>query len=40
MEYDLIDTSDSALAAAALLLSRAIKKDPTWTPLLEFYSGK
>ena len=40
MEYELIDSSDSALAAAALLLARAIKKNPTWTPLLEYYSGK
>lgn len=41
MEYSLIDCSDSALAAAALLLSRCIKgHQPLWGPTLEYYSGK
>ncbi len=40
MDYDLIDSSDSALAAAALLLSRCIKGQPSWTPTLEYYSGE
>lgn len=40
MDYDLIDCSDSALAAAALLMSRCIKgEEPSWTPTLEHYSG-
>uniref|UniRef100_A0A0P4WGL0 Uncharacterized protein n=1 Tax=Scylla olivacea TaxID=85551 RepID=A0A0P4WGL0_SCYOL len=40
MDYDLIDCSDSALAAAALLLSRCIKgEEPSWNPTLEYYSG-
>ncbi|XP_050687853.1 G2/mitotic-specific cyclin-B3-like [Eriocheir sinensis] len=40
MEYNLIDASDSALAAAALLLSRCIKGHlPLWSPTLEYYSG-
>ncbi|KAG0693501.1 G2/mitotic-specific cyclin-B3 [Chionoecetes opilio] len=39
MDYDLIDSSDSALAAAALMLSRCIKGQPSWTPTLEYYSG-
>lgn len=41
MEYDLIDSSDSALAAAALLLARCIKKEEhPWTATLEHYSGQ
>ncbi|KAK3882843.1 hypothetical protein Pcinc_012813 [Petrolisthes cinctipes] len=40
MEYDLIDSSDSALAAAALLLARCIKKEEQpWMPTLDYYSG-
>ncbi|XP_045600577.1 G2/mitotic-specific cyclin-B3 isoform X2 [Procambarus clarkii] len=39
MDYELIDSSDSALAAAALFLSRIIKGEPTWTPTLQYYSG-
>ncbi|XP_045137869.1 G2/mitotic-specific cyclin-B3-like isoform X2 [Portunus trituberculatus] len=40
MDYDLIDCSDSALAAAALLLSRCIKgEEVPWTATLEYYSG-
>lgn len=42
MEYDLIDASDHAMAAAALLLARCMthpeEKEP-WTPTLEHYSG-
>lgn len=39
MDYELIDSSDSALAASALFLARIIKGEPTWTPTLKFYSG-
>ncbi|KAF2358140.1 Cyclin C-terminal domain, partial [Trinorchestia longiramus] len=38
MEYQLIDASDSALAAAALLLARYITH-LLWTPTLQHYSG-
>ncbi|XP_042217786.1 G2/mitotic-specific cyclin-B3-like isoform X2 [Homarus americanus] len=39
MDYELIDSSDSALAAAALLLTRIIRGDSTWPPTLQYYSG-
>ncbi|XP_042878470.1 G2/mitotic-specific cyclin-B3-like isoform X2 [Penaeus japonicus] len=39
MDYELLDSSDSALAAAALLLTRIIRGDSTWTPTLQYYSG-
>ncbi|XP_037786045.1 G2/mitotic-specific cyclin-B3-like [Penaeus monodon] len=39
MDYELLDASDSALAAAALLLTRIIRGDSTWTPTLQYYSG-
>ncbi|XP_064084485.1 G2/mitotic-specific cyclin-B3-like isoform X1 [Macrobrachium nipponense] len=39
MDYDLIDASDSALAAAALFFTRIIRGDPTWSPTLQYYSG-
>ncbi|XP_068226748.1 G2/mitotic-specific cyclin-B3 isoform X2 [Palaemon carinicauda] len=39
MDYDLIDASDSALAAAALFFTRVIKGEPTWPPTLQYYSG-
>lgn len=39
MDYDLIDASDSALAAAALMLTRAVKGETTWSPTLQYYSG-
>lgn len=39
MDYDLVDSSDSTLAAAALLLTRIIRGENTWTPTLEYYSG-
>lgn len=39
MDYELVDLADSALAAAALLLTRIIKGEPTWTPTLQYYSG-
>lgn len=40
MDYELLDSSDSALAAAALLLTRIIRGDSTWTPTLQYYSGE
>ena len=40
MDYELIDASDSALAAAALMLTRAVKGDNTWSATLEYYSGE
>lgn len=39
MDYELLDASDSALAAAALLLTRIIRGNGTWTPTLQYYSG-
>ncbi|KAK7067676.1 G2/mitotic-specific cyclin-B3 [Halocaridina rubra] len=39
MDYELIDASDSALAAATLFLTRIIKGEPTWSPTLQYYSG-
>jgi cyclin B len=42
-EYELIDTRDSMMAAAALYLAMKIKAaspdEVVWTPTLEFYSG-
>lgn len=39
MDYELIDTSDSLLGAAALFLAKAIKEDATWSQTLSHYSG-
>jgi len=39
MDYELIDASDSLLAAAALFLAKAIKDDATWNQTLAHYSG-
>lgn len=39
MDYELIDASDSLLAAAALFLAKAIKEDATWNETLSHYSG-
>ncbi|CAL4123934.1 unnamed protein product [Meganyctiphanes norvegica] len=39
MDYELIDASDSLLAAAALFLAKAIKEDATWNQTLAHYSG-
>lgn len=39
MDYELIDVSDSLLAAAALFLAKAIKEDATWNQTLSHYSG-
>merc|ERR1711962_2189 len=38
MDYELIDASDSLLAAAALFLAKAIKEDATWNQTLAHYS--
>uniref|UniRef100_A0A2P2I6B5 G2/mitotic-specific cyclin-B3-like n=2 Tax=Hirondellea gigas TaxID=1518452 RepID=A0A2P2I6B5_9CRUS len=42
MEYELLDASDSAVAAAALLLARCMhnaSNSQPWTPTLQHYSG-
>lgn len=40
MDYEFIDLPDSALAAAALFLTRIIRGDSVWSPTLQYYSGK
>ncbi|XP_071547226.1 G2/mitotic-specific cyclin-B3-like isoform X2 [Panulirus ornatus] len=39
MDYEMIDLPDSALAAAALFLTRIIRGESAWNPTLQYYSG-
>lgn len=40
MDYDTIKIVDSKLAAASLYLALRMKNVSSWTPTLQFYTGK
>lgn len=40
LEYGLIENSDSKMAAAALYLALRMKNLGSWTPTLQYYTGK